>query len=380
MTSRRRSGRSATQKIQSYLSDDEEQEEEEEEEEEEDPLSELTRPQLLQINRSFDTVASKVINRASLDKSRSPVPEIIENSRKEFNCELGKEELAPGGFISGDQAEGEDQYEGAGGFIAMDEDESGGGFIADDDGGQQGSFLTEDHEENVDKEPSNNQLVSRDTIPVESIPEALKLLGLPYKNSDILEVFEQAASSDEDESGSHRRWVRRRQFTRVCAALMADSGSVAGDQDASEEPASGSDTSFVAPTSRNKRRKNGQSKTTNKSDHNSTDDESFIPPSESEVHATGKARSRTTRRSRTKKEEDDDNSNVLQTFQLFFPESDQRDRTAITFPDIRRITDELGEKMTDDEIQEMLDYASRTNDSCVDLPAFERVLMDIKAV
>lgn len=380
MTSRRRSGRSATQKVQSSSSNEEE--DHEAQEEEEDPLSDLTRPQLLQINRSFDSVASKIINRASLDTSKDPFPVSLEDSNSRSNRGSGNEEIAPGGFISEDQAEGEDQHEGGGGgFVAMDEDGGGGGFIADEEPGQPGGFLTEDHEESVDKGTSIHQPVSRDAIPVESIPEALKLLGLPYKDSDILEVFEQAASSDEDESGSRRRWVRRRQFTRVCAALMADPGSVAGDQNGSDEHASGSDTSFVAPTSRTKRRRKGKSKGTSKSDHNSTDDESFIPPSEFEANATGKARSKTTnRKPRSKKVEDNDNSNVLETFQLFFPESDRKDRTAITFPDIRRITDELGEKMTDEEIQEMLDYASRTNDSCVDLPAFERVLMDIKAV
>ncbi|EGG00813.1 uncharacterized protein MELLADRAFT_117959 [Melampsora larici-populina 98AG31] len=378
MTSRRRSGRSATQKIQSYSSNEEE-EDEAQEEEEEDPLSDLTRPQLLQINRSFDSVASKVIDRASLDTSRSPFPDILEESNSRSTFQSGTEDFAPGGFISGDQAEGEDQYDG-GGFIAMDEDEGGGGFIADDEPAQQGGFVTEDREGSVHKETPNPQSVSRDAIPVESIPEALKILGLPYKDSDILQVFEQAASSDEDESGSRRQWVRRRQFTRVCAALMADPGSVTGDQDGGEEVASGSDVSFVASTSRNKRRKNGKSKSTSKSDHNSTDDESFIPPSESEARTTGTARSKPTRGSRAKKGEDIDNRNVLETFQLFFPESDKKDRTAITFPDIRRITEELGEKMTDDEIQEMLEYASGTKDSCVDLPAFERVLMDIKAV
>lgn len=69
------------------------------------------------------------------------------------------------------------------------------------------------------------------------------------------------------------------------------------------------------------------------------------------------------------------------------------------FEEIRKVADLLGEKMTDEEVRsfsallvrcvvltsmaqinEMLDFASDTQDSRVGLAAFERIMVDVRAV
>lgn len=392
MVSRRRSGRSTGQKRQSPSSD------------EDDPLAELTRPQLLQINRIFKSVTSQTPSRDSLTVSRSFQPESLDQPNEQAGVSVEVDDFNAGGFIVNDE---DDVHSfGGGGFVAEDEAVEAGGFMVDSEVPQaDGSLVAEQDDEGpLDQEVGTSKMSKKqtqacDSIQLRSVPEALRLLGLPYKDSSILEVFEQAASSDDEDRESQTRWVNRRQFTRVCAALMAGQGSegsekdVAGGEDAAADedrgsdrsPGSDSDASFVAPTPHKKKRRTTRGSKATYSDDSSTDDGSFIAPddesqSTSRPKPQSKKQTRSSRKKLKKELELDDFDSVLDTFQLFFPSDFAKDRSAITFTDIRRIADELGEKMTDEEIQEMLGYASGTNDFCVDLTAFERLLGDIKAV
>ncbi len=68
--------------------------------------------------------------------------------------------------------------------------------------------------------------------------------------------------------------------------------------------------------------------------------------------------------------ERDPREEMLKAFKLFDDEQDGK----ITFKNLKRVAKELGENMTDEEIQEMIDEADRDNDNAINEEEFMRIM------
>lgn len=71
-----------------------------------------------------------------------------------------------------------------------------------------------------------------------------------------------------------------------------------------------------------------------------------------------------------KMSERDSREEILKAFKLFDDDSTGR----ITFKNLKRVAKELGEALTDEEIQEMIDEADRNGDGEVDEEEFYRIM------
>lgn len=72
----------------------------------------------------------------------------------------------------------------------------------------------------------------------------------------------------------------------------------------------------------------------------------------------------------TKMGEKDTRDEVLKAFRLF----DDDDTGKITFKNLKRVATELGEKLTDEELQEMIDEADRDGDGAISQDEFLRIM------
>ncbi len=73
----------------------------------------------------------------------------------------------------------------------------------------------------------------------------------------------------------------------------------------------------------------------------------------------------------TKMGERDSKEEILRAFRLF----DDDETGKISFKNLRRVANELGENMTDEELQEMIDEADRDGDGEVSQEEFLRIMM-----
>merc|ERR550532_3568633 len=71
-----------------------------------------------------------------------------------------------------------------------------------------------------------------------------------------------------------------------------------------------------------------------------------------------------------KMSEKDTKEEILKAFKLF----DDDDTGKITFSNLRRVAAELGENLTDEELQEMIDEADRDGDGEVNQDEFLRIM------
>jgi len=71
-----------------------------------------------------------------------------------------------------------------------------------------------------------------------------------------------------------------------------------------------------------------------------------------------------------KMSERDSREEIIKAFKLFDDDSTGR----ITFKNLKRVAKELGENLTDEEIQEMIDEADRNGDGEVDEEEFYRIM------
>mmetsp|Transcript_5865 Transcript_5865/g.8622 ORF Transcript_5865/g.8622 Transcript_5865/m.8622 type:complete len:102 (-) Transcript_5865:260-565(-) len=72
----------------------------------------------------------------------------------------------------------------------------------------------------------------------------------------------------------------------------------------------------------------------------------------------------------TKMGERDSKEEILKAFRLF----DDDETGKISFKNLRRVANELGESMTDEELQEMIDEADRDGDGEVSQEEFLRIM------
>ncbi|WAR55423.1 hypothetical protein PtB15_6B164 [Puccinia triticina] len=424
-----------------------------EENSEEDALEELTRPQLLEINRVFDTIIS------GNSVNQQPTHGAPKNKTNNTNSEefQNRKSTSPGDHGGGFLVENQDQFESsqggflteeagadveAGGFLIdqTNAQTEGGGFITEETGVEVegGGFLREEAGPDSELDESINQIKPKtyqslslrkvsNYIGIRQIPNALKMLNLPYRNREILDIFENAASSDEDDrsdeqvrsTGAKQKLISRLKFSKVCAVLMIangnddnsgieemdetgaenrrrerveEDGDYSMDQDSSDQASSASDYQPACPkdgtpSSRYRTRRGAKQSLRSKgtSTASECDAPDLVLPKARPKRRQAKGK-KPRRFSEAEDEEDEGEvsmqSAALETFALFLqPTTMNSDvRRTIGFEEIRRAADQLGETISDEEIKEMLNYASYTNNYRVTFQAFEKLMKEIRTV
>ncbi|KAM0752146.1 hypothetical protein T439DRAFT_379256 [Meredithblackwellia eburnea MCA 4105] len=315
-----------------------------------------------------------------------------------------------GGFIDED-----DSFPVAGGFIPEESETQPGGFIHDDEGGGGGFFLdTTDYSANlIDPTafgigfgasadlPQLQQPTPPNRILLKDIPRALDALNLPSDSHELLQLFADAASDDEDGEAT----VSRERFTEACAALMVsdDEGhdEVQDEEDEEEKEDNSSDSDVYiqeAAPRRNAPRRSTRSNP-NPEGSDSTKLEEIVIESSSEESAEdsdeaealrsrkGKGKPRETKkdkkgkgRARDRVLTQEELKEAEDTFELFFEGSLQKSKPGgrprtIGLGELKNAAAFLNEKLSDEELVEMLEYAARSG-GVVDLAAFTRVISE----
>lgn len=363
----------------------------------------------------------------------------------EGDCEIRSPDASQGGgFIVEDGAVEDDFLQGTGGgFIVEDAPMAGGSDGARGlstqpagSGAETGTNYDRRRPSSNLSNPSLRSFEVPNKMPTRMVPEALKMLNLPYKNSEILDIFETAASDPEQESAPvesfrarpkmKEKFISRLKFSKVCAVLMMTNTSRDGsgngeddesdrnsktpekidedddyhlNHDSSDQESSASDYQPCHASTRSSTRYQAQKSTkTVKSTANlsgcepvSTDlfESPRDTPKLRRIKGKKPQHSQVTSQDEEDQGDDEDESGAngtAQTFALFFQstnssteKSDINNRT-IGFAEVRRAADELGETLSDAEIREMLDYASYTNDSLVTFHAFQKLVREIGTV
>ncbi|KAI7959230.1 hypothetical protein MJO28_003021 [Puccinia striiformis f. sp. tritici] len=213
---------------------------------EEDPLKELTRPQLLEINCVFNAIVSgnppnpqPTTIDAQQDKPVSLSPKQAQQQQQDLGGDFIVEDQdtsAGGGFLVEDQSRGKGIE--AGGFLIEEtgtDVKAGGFFRAEEAEADSGLDKSIDHGKRKSSEHGHQLISSQKVLNYMSrqkVPEALKMLNLPYRNSDISSIFENAASSDEEDWSDRQSrsinpkekligWIK---FSKVCVVLMVANG------------------------------------------------------------------------------------------------------------------------------------------------------------
>ncbi|KAF7794321.1 hypothetical protein EIP86_005455 [Pleurotus ostreatoroseus] len=282
----------------------------------------------------------------------------------------------------------------AGGFVT--EDTSAGGFLPSNSSGfsEPGTRTPGSSEdEDTPSHPAHTH------IPLTLIPTALQLLDLQPDDEDVLDVFRNAASGWEGARGSAPRSqtelrVSRKDWRAVCAALL-DATVGGGDNENDDDEAMSEREDVVE-----------ESEGDSEEYVESNSDESIEDASDEDYQAGGFTRPKrkiatTTRNSRKKQrratssdEESDSDFDVGRTrritprqrqecrraFALFFPEvpEENLDSQKIMIKDISRVASLLKEKITAEEILEMLEAFTTSPDKSMSLSNFERMMVTAK--
>ncbi|EJD43346.1 hypothetical protein AURDEDRAFT_66571 [Auricularia subglabra TFB-10046 SS5] len=273
----------------------------------------------------------------------------------------------------------------AGGFL-VDDAPAAGGFLVDDAPAAAGGFINEP--------PTGGGFIVDDGdapthIALERIPGALQALDLSPDDADVLAIFHNAASGwGADAAGSESSGVARKDWRAVCAVLLAgrseesfpevplsgsdededgdgeadgveDGDEYMDEEDASESelsavPSDDEDEDYGAAATRGKKGGAGKGK------GKKTKAAAAAGASDGPAQLTARQK----RESRA-------------TFALFFPDvpEERLDAQRIRIKDIMRVSDLLKEKITAEEIIEMLQEFSTAPDKSVGLADFEQVLV-----
>ncbi|EIW77164.1 hypothetical protein CONPUDRAFT_129361 [Coniophora puteana RWD-64-598 SS2] len=265
------------------------------------------------------------------------------------------QDIEPGGFIPEDTG---------GGFIV--DEPAPGGFIVEDDA--PGGFIVDDDDEDATPDSDSGD-VTPSHLPLSLIPSALQILDLPADDEEVLAVFSNAASGWGAEHGASEEGVSKKDWRSVCAVLL--------EQDGDEEGSAGGDAGPSTSASSPPRDIVG----------------SEPEPDDDDYHMSTKKsrRSRITKAQESSDEEEDAKPKAItprqkegarMAFRLFFPdvEDDAVDTQRIMIKDIARVAQLLKEKLTAEEIIEMLDAFSSSPDKSMNLPDFERMMVATKMV
>ncbi|KIY69129.1 hypothetical protein CYLTODRAFT_394400 [Cylindrobasidium torrendii FP15055 ss-10] len=284
----------------------------------------------------------------------------------------------------------EQQPFGGGGFIIEDKPSLGGGdFIAEDPPVGGGGFIVDDSANAPDDVELDSSQLPR--VPLDRIPQGLKLLDLPPDDAQALSVFEQAASGWDDDQPvesdeMEQKAVGLDDWRAVCGILLEPHDREYADSSEEESP---------------KSRKNIQGKEDDGSDgydEEHASDEDYVDESFSRQR-----RRRTTRQSAAMEssdghEDEDEDMEVesnaggarrlnkrqketaLQDFANFFPDasSEELPDKKIMISDIQRVAKLLKEKIKAEDIVEMLEAFSTSADKSVSLSDFEQMMLAAK--
>ncbi|KLO12949.1 hypothetical protein SCHPADRAFT_915440 [Schizopora paradoxa] len=264
-----------------------------------------------------------------------------------------------------------------GGFVVEDVDmevDTGGGFIPEPSG--------EEEETTVDEQPHPEM------IPLSLVPTALASLGLPADDEEIMEVFRNASSgwSNSRKKGSEAEGsasVSRRDWRAVCAVLLPNGIPNEGRRADFSDDDHDDDLDF--------------SDVQGGEESDLTEEEEYQPttkrPSESRsMKRKSKGKSRMD--SPLSSDEEDANKPLSPrqklecrtAFALFFPDLDSKstelDKRRLTIKDVARCAGSLKEKLTAEDIIEMLRMFSSdaSNSPSINLSDFERIMVAVKLV
>jgi len=329
---------------------------------------------------------------------RRAIGKTSSRKRRKLNDNALYERNSPGGFIPDDSMGGfipsePNAFEG--GFV-LDEPETGGGFIVDDDDDDDdgGGFVPEpsppragpststipvDHDSEAQGEEGTPDPDSH--IPLSLIPTALQILDLPPDDEQVLLVFKNAASGWTSGPASARRTTRAgepteevislRDWRAVCSVLLEPNAQDAGvdeeddrvDQDGDARASDG-----LVEDSGGSSEEYIESDPGRYSDDPDPDDDYSDTPAKRSTRST---RRRSTRANKGFDESDEDaeiNKNrpltarqkeaSRQAFALFFPPSADIDlgKQRVTISDLVRVSKELNEKITYDQVRRFHRY------------------------
>ncbi|KAI8446947.1 hypothetical protein BY996DRAFT_7766317 [Phakopsora pachyrhizi] len=369
-------------------------------------LDDLTRPQVLKLNRAFDRFSNKIFNES--ERSNRPT------KHKERRASFENDENCGGGFINDDVDDrGESENgEGGGGFVIEEDsvskrqNESGGGFIVDEPMRTNSTEYPEKGKENNDR---------NSYIRLDRVSNALDMLGLPSDNLEIIQIFEEAASTAEEEEesddkqdvdderflndrfkekskrrrGKKIKGVNRKRFLKVCGTLMSSLGSEddeeGEDNDWTFSKGKRKDRDSSSKAKRSRRISNGSDSDYNYSKDSSIDSLGDVnrristtkdlktKPNSSSIKNRKKRLSGTTDHLEEDDDEDDEvlyQTKAIEIFDLFF-QSDFKYNRALSlnqkgdndnksirnwdrkvgFDEIKSVSNQLGENYTDEEVE-----------------------------
>ncbi|TNY23901.1 hypothetical protein DMC30DRAFT_260595 [Rhodotorula diobovata] len=321
-----------------------------------------------------------------------------------------------------------------GGFLSPSPDAfGGGGFLLDDPFPSLGDISLPTPAPLTHRLPTPPPPPSR--IPLARIPAALRDLGLHrvgLAGAELIGLFDEVASEDEDDPMGGRS-VRRERFREACEVLLGDENlpSSAGEEEgAGERPegvrAEGEEDDLELGEGRRRRRQPSRRQPVRRSTRGHPDggevgdgdedgdevvakdfgdalpdDEDASSPSfasesdddeeeeeeDDDVPAKGKKGStkngtkarRGAKGDPSRPLSKQDLADAADSFDLFFDESPQlafgQGKRAITLMELQRACRVLKEKMSDGELNEMLEYAAKSK-GVVDLEAFARILLE----
>ncbi|CAL1714979.1 unnamed protein product [Somion occarium] len=303
-------------------------------------------------------------------------------------------DTAAGGFISNDTSS-------AGGFI-MEEPTPGGfiidepapgGSIVDSESPSAGGFIRDDQDS--DEETSDEE---HNRIPLSLIPTALQLLDLQPDDEDVLAVFRNAASGWSERSRTsggedEEQFVSRKDWRAVCAALMDTGDGPGDDEDRDVEMRMDDDNEVLSEEEYNP--SDTSSSEAGEDDDDEYNEGGFIPTKAKGKQAASKWQSRSRAKSDTDSLQDSDfddlpntpkritprqRADCRRTFALFFPNVEDKDldRMRIMIRDVSRVATLLKEKITAEEIVEMLEAFSSSADKSMKLADFEKMMIAAK--
>ncbi|PCH44364.1 hypothetical protein WOLCODRAFT_138959 [Wolfiporia cocos MD-104 SS10] len=306
-----------------------------------------------------------------------------------------------------------------GGFL-LDEPQSRGshlsdpqpvGFIIDEP--QAGGFLMNDDAQSTssdyaERDGNTRAYTEHSQIPLFLIPTALQLLDLQPDDEDVLEVFRNAASGWEnnnhrtDSEHALEQFVSRKDWRAVCAALL-DSGRETEDVPSEEESEdeynlNDEDNSNPEDVYVHSESEGAESASSFGGSDDEYRDSGYTPKAKAKARGKDKnaaqlAQKRTSRRaSRRSPLSDSDEPHeprrltvrqkqeCRRMFSLFFPTVGDADLDAqrIMIKDITRVAKLLQEKITAEEIMEMLEVFSTSPDKSMSLSDFERMMITAK--
>ncbi|TDL24662.1 hypothetical protein BD410DRAFT_704579, partial [Rickenella mellea] len=266
-----------------------------------------------------------------------------------------------------------------GGFVVEEDNASAGGFLVDDSSNAGGCIVDEGLDD-VTSPPGY--------IPLSLIPTALQQLDLPPDDPEILEVFRNAASGWGATSSSSKgeQAVSREDWRSVCAVLLgadvdeaealsqSDAYDVRGDDDDSD---GGSEDEYMDEDDDMEGRE-------------SDDDYAPGPLKEKQISQSKGRRKRPRQSSPLTSASDDDHTPKVLTvrqkeecrraFALFFPSvpDSDIDTQRIKIKDVATVAGVLKEKLTTEDIIEILEAFSSSKDKTVNLDDFGRMMVATK--